>query len=104
MLEPFERGETTLEEYVGALVAKPRGSHTQQTKLASSVTAQIAAHVRNWVGTGHRPNVRYWRVGDQGLPPMVVVFQSSVCSAIRNASSISMPRYRTRTLKFGVVE
>jgi uncharacterized protein YbjT (DUF2867 family) len=34
MLEPFERGETTLEEYVGALVAKPRGSHTRQTELA----------------------------------------------------------------------
>lgn len=34
MLEPFERGETTLEEYVGGLVAKSRGSHTQQTELA----------------------------------------------------------------------
>ncbi|WP_271894274.1 hypothetical protein [Candidatus Phyllobacterium onerii] len=31
MLEPFERGETTLEEYVGGLVAKSRGSHTRQT-------------------------------------------------------------------------
>jgi uncharacterized protein YbjT (DUF2867 family) len=34
MLEPFERGETTLDEYVGGLVAKSRGSHTRQTELA----------------------------------------------------------------------
>lgn len=27
MSEPFERGETTLEEYIGALVGKSRGSH-----------------------------------------------------------------------------
>lgn len=34
MTKPFERGETTLEDYVGALVAKSRGSHARQTKLA----------------------------------------------------------------------
>lgn len=27
MSEPFERGETTLKNYIGALVAEPRGSH-----------------------------------------------------------------------------
>jgi uncharacterized protein YbjT (DUF2867 family) len=34
MSEPFERGEITLEEYVGALVAKSRSSHARQTELA----------------------------------------------------------------------
>jgi uncharacterized protein YbjT (DUF2867 family) len=32
MSEPFERGETTLEDYIGALVAKSRGSHARPTE------------------------------------------------------------------------
>jgi uncharacterized protein YbjT (DUF2867 family) len=35
MTTPFKRGETTLEDYVGALVAKSRGSHARQIKLAN---------------------------------------------------------------------
>jgi len=35
MSERFERGEITLEEYIGALVAKSRGSRARQTELAT---------------------------------------------------------------------
>jgi uncharacterized protein YbjT (DUF2867 family) len=34
MTKPFERGETRLEDYVGALVARSRGVHARQTELA----------------------------------------------------------------------
>jgi uncharacterized protein YbjT (DUF2867 family) len=34
MSEPFERGETTLEDYVDELVAKSRGSQARQTAVA----------------------------------------------------------------------
>jgi hypothetical protein len=52
MSEPFERGEITLEEYIGALVAKSRGLHARQTEQ-SSATARIAAHHRNYRGSDY---------------------------------------------------
>lgn len=33
MSEPFERGETTLEDYIGALVARSRGSHAAASRV-----------------------------------------------------------------------